>query len=100
MAKKGKHFQALDEAKAAGYEVYVSHLVYKNPPAWYGGKYRELPVRARTYVELYRVVGDWENHDRKFVADGWAWCSVKDNFNRRLGVQIACGRALKKAQGR
>lgn len=46
MAKNGKHFRALEEAKAAGYRV------------------------------------------------------RKDNFNRRLGVQIACGRALKAAQGR
>ena len=104
MAKKGKHFRALDEARAAGYEVYVSHLVYPDPPAWYQGKYRALPVRARTYVELYRIAEKGEHpevyYDRQFVSDGWAWCSAKDNFNRRLGVQIACGRALKQAQGR
>ena len=33
MAKNGKHFRALEEAKAAGYEVHVDHLVYPHPPA-------------------------------------------------------------------
>ena len=98
MAKKGKHFRALDEARAAGYEVFIDHMPC--PGGIHLGVYNDLPIQARTHVGLYRTVGDWENREHQFVAEGSAWCSTKDNFNRRLGVQIACGRALKQAQGR
>lgn len=79
MAKNGKHFRALEEAKAAGYKVEIHH--FREPYAY-------------TFVALYRPGEDVP------VAEGDARCSTKDNFNRRLGVQIACGRALKAAQGR
>lgn len=97
MAKKGKHFQALDEAKAAGYIVDVEHCREESD---FLGEYNLLPIRGWTEVNLYTTIGDRENPDEKLVATGAAYCSAKDNFNRRLGVQIACGRALKKAQGR
>ena len=93
MAKKGKHFRALDEARAAGYEVFISH--FREPYVVASKHGRGLvEVQAITVVKLYRSDED------EPAADGYAQCSVKHNFNRRLGVQIACGRALKQAQGR
>ena len=93
MAKNGKHFRALEEAKAAGYEVEIRH--FREPyayPSKHGSGW--VSIRAITFVALYRPGEDVP------VAEGDAQCSMKDNFNRRLGVQIACGRALKAAQGR
>lgn len=109
MAKKGKHFQALDEARAAGYRIRVVHQRHdlelesklaraKRIREPYQSNLRkvaisEIPSRAHTAVALF---DEFDNE----VAIGVAACSWKDNFNRRLGVQIACGRALKQAQGR
>ena len=98
MAKKGKHFRALDEARAAGYVVETEHV---REESVFLGYYSCLPIRGYTRVRLHRLVsGDIDTLDMVRVATGVAFCSAKDNFNRRLGVQIACGRALKQAQGR
>ena len=93
MAKKGNHFRALDEAKAAGYRVVVRHFKDK---VLFLGKYNTIPLNGWTTVIIY----DDANAGGECVGSGMARCSAKDNFNRRLGVQIACGRALKQAQGR
>ena len=93
MAKNGKHFRALEEAKAAGYEVEILHCGVPVGCRSNNGS-GLVNIRAITLVALYRPSEDVP------VAEGHAQCSMKDNFNRRLGVQIACGRALKTAQGR
>ena len=109
MAKNGKHFRALEEAKAAGYRVRVAHQRYdmefevkfagvaKLPEPYHANLWKvaisRIPARAITAVVLLDEFGEE-------VGMGTATCSWKDNFNRRLGVQIACGRALKAAQGR
>lgn len=97
MAKKGKHFRAVDEARAAGYRVHIQH---SRVDSFYPGEFNPLPVSGWTSVILFEDVGDRENHEERSVAVGLAYCSWKDNFSRRIGAQIACGRALKQAQGR
>lgn len=91
MAKKGKHFRALEEAKAAGYTVTATIALYPKPFD-YRGEYNVLPIHGVTRVALTRGCS--------LVASSKALCSVKDGFDPAMGLQIACGRALKQAQGR
>lgn len=49
------------------------------------------PRGGVTWVDLY------DKHGR-FIAEGRADCSEHDNYSRKLGRQIALGRALKKVQ--
>lgn len=47
-----------------------------------------LPYGGKTVVELY-------NPATKEYRKGVAECSLKDNYNKKIGFQIAAGRALK-----
>lgn len=50
-----------------------------------------LPLGGRTRVELL----DPDYPDTEAIAIGEAVCHPRDNYNRKLGVTIALGRALK-----
>lgn len=47
------------------------------------------PRGGRTMVEIYSV------EEEAPVAVGMARCSLKDNYNKKIGRDIATGRALK-----
>jgi len=84
----------VEQLRKSGYRVFVTHrryypnipspltkdeaIIYHTQPEPKGGV---------TTIEIY--------HHDDLLASGYANCSFKDNFVRRLGVNIALGRALK-----
>lgn len=88
-----------DGLKAMGFEVRVRHL--RMAPLTNG----KLTLTSES--EIRRTVKTLENVSPKGGAtcvvlvlgekqmDGSAVCSIRDNFNRRVGFQMAAGRALK-----
>lgn len=46
------------------------------------------PKGGLTVVQIFR--------EDTLIAQGEAWCSLKDNYSRRLGRTIATGRAVKR----
>lgn len=90
--------KTVHELRKEGFEVKVRHnrpiksvssqltgdpdkMIYLNRPEEKGG-HTEVEIRD----ELGRLVGS-----------GYAACCALDNYNRKLGVKIALGRALKGA---
>jgi len=73
-----------------GYKVKVWHSRYYIEKNCMGDIFTELdPHGGMTEVEVY-------DFDTQQSYKGVAYCSVKDNYCRKLGVKIALGRALKK----
>ncbi len=70
----------VERLRKSGFKVRVKHYRLMNP---YGIK----PCGGKTVVE---VTGPDGQH-----FSGMARCSRKENFNKRLGVRIALGRAFK-----
>jgi len=72
-----------------------------------GAKYRVYHMRPKTsrssgdrVVESYAAKGGYTRVDildenGAIVSTGWAHCHPSDNYNRKLGHEIALGRALK-----
>ena len=93
----------LAELKEAGYKVAVSHLRrYEATPAvetaegirlpnW---EHRIVPTGGVTRVEI-----TWPDDPEKLLATGVAYCCDRDNYNRKLGLTIAVGRARKALEG-
>jgi hypothetical protein len=50
-----------------------------------------IPIRGKTTI----TISTPESGDEAFT--GIAYCSIKDNFNKKVGYGIALGRALKEA---
>ena len=88
--------------KEAGYKVTVSHQ----------RRYEATPVEQSTGVKLpewehriiptgglTRVEISWPDKPEEVLATGVAYCSNRDNYNRKLGLTIAIGRARKALQG-
>lgn len=94
------------EAKALGFDVFVRHERCEEYSGWAiltrhtaldikNGHGRRGTVSSKggtTIVILRRATGE--------TIDGYAYCSLLDNYNRKLGTTIALGRALKKLAGR
>ena len=74
-----------DGLKQMGYRVDVIHVRFVD------GSLNISPKGGRTEVTLTDELGS---------IMGCADCSLLDNFNRKIGFQIAAGRALKAAQRR
>lgn len=70
-----------------GHNFKVTHMRYYQTDH-YGRATEEVdPKGGMTHVGVYK--GD------ELVAEATAECSVKDNYDKRLGTTIALGRALK-----
>ena len=82
------------DLRQKGFKVYVKHSrAHKFDLSQYAACSRDYaPTGGITTVEIF--------YDGKFVASGVAKCSVKDNYNKKLGVRIALGRAIKEANWR
>lgn len=84
MARNGK-FKAsekIKELEASGYVVNVDHWRYFNDDNKFS------PRGGQTNIEIIDGISD------KVVAKGCSICSEEDNYNKKLGLQIALGRAL------
>lgn len=82
--------------KPEGYFIEITHIRAVNTengieyweresidPGW-----EILPSRGMTLAEIYDPMGN-------LVAEATAVCSRKDNYSKRIGKDIAVGRALK-----
>lgn len=86
---------SVEQLRKDGYKVRVTHLRFYNvngKPELKAkfespGKDFLMTKGGKTFVEITSP----ENEN--FV--GEAYCSIKDGFNRKLGLQIALGRALR-----
>ena len=83
--------------KEAGYKVTVSHQrryeAVPSPHGWIPAavqSHRIIPTGGITRVEIF-----WPDKPEEVLATGVAFCSNRDNYNRKLGLTIAIGRALK-----
>ena len=80
--------KTVHDLRKMGYKVKVwhdRHFVYDNV-----GRIYDYDCRGgMTEVEIY-------DHNTQCGYIGLATCSNKDNYNRKIGVKIALGRALKK----
>lgn len=94
--------QKVAELREQGYDVYISHArpVYGSngsgiPEAVYTKRQaKELGKQLRPNGGVTTV--SIRKGDDSPVWQGTSLCSTRDNFNRRLGLEIALGRALKK----
>jgi hypothetical protein len=62
----------------------------------------EVPLRKFEIREMQKPIATRGGYTKveifkgeEMVAEGEAWCNTIDNFNKRLGREIALGRALK-----
>lgn len=87
---KGKKMKRVHELRKAGNVVRVFHhrLLQKDEEDERG--YSFSPRGGRTEVLIKPI----NNPDMPMIISH-AFCSNKDNYNKKLGVQIALGRALK-----
>lgn len=74
--------EVIEDLETKGYKVEVRHVRYLDED--------EKPIDKGGYtsVNLYK--------NERTAAHGIAACSKKDNYNRKLGLTIALGRAVKK----
>ena len=78
--------------KEAGYRVAVGHLRrFEKLPE---GEVRIIPTGGATRVRI-----SCPDNPETIIATGIAYCSNRDNYNRKLGLTIAIGRALKQLEG-
>ena len=66
---------------------------------WEHKEKRRYSIRREGLVPLTKggktVVQILDRYDQEYVvAEGFAWCRPDENYNRRLGLTIALGRAL------
>lgn len=85
--------QPVEVAGEFGEKIACSRYFLRADPD--GAQWR--PNGGATYVRILKGEGEPE----RVVAEGQSECSDLDNFNKRLGLTIALGRALKamKAEG-
>lgn len=78
-----------------GIHVRYAHHRYRNP----SGE-GVSPKGGWTTATLYRDVSAELGHEApdQVVGTGVAYCHLNDNFNRKIGRDIALGRALKNAR--
>lgn len=82
---------SVEQLRKLGYKVYVTHYrFYKDQGSnWLGQCETEIDTHGgETLVQIRGEDGTWYN--------GLASCSRKDQYNRKLGLRIALGRALKR----
>ena len=104
---KWKAHEKIKELEAQGYRVEVEHERWTNAFAEdvravreerdslsfkFGDDKSISPTGGATYVEIH-LDQDGE-YPARCVAVGQSECSVYDNFNKKLGIQIALGRAI------
>lgn len=110
----------IDELKARGYRVFVSHqrpIVAEGTPfdgmvlTRFGlerlrdeepGDFRHSERGGLTVVQITRTHGPQESAFRPqgdVIARGEARCHPGDNYHKRLGLTIALGRACKALEG-
>lgn len=88
-----KKVPSVAELRKQGYKVKVIHerkLIHHSAIA--GEKVEVCPTGGRTIVHVTPPIHD------DMIISGVAECSKNDAYNRKLGVKIALGRALKKYQ--
>lgn len=87
----------IEDLKEIGYEVEVTHL------RWVHGDEGPLEIPIPTaYVEPHEeiipnggvTVVDIFDKEGNVLSTGIAHCSIEDNFNKRIGRQLALGRAI------
>lgn len=85
-----------------GYEVDIFH--YRHAPGPGGGltlvTKQEASVLGREInprggLTIAQIVREDHEGWRVVICDGEAYCSENDNYNRKIGREIAVGRALK-----
>lgn len=98
--------QKLEELRAAGHVVKIRHRRH-----WLdgqGGRLVATREQAKRLLDEVPVVllpkgGDTKvtilDGSGRTIAAGFARCSRLDNFDRRMGLTIALGRAIKNAPG-
>ena len=91
----------LAELKGAGYKVTVTHQrKYEsvangtNPAGFLEWVSQIMPTGGTTLVEI-----SWPDKPEEILARGGAYCCDRDNYNRKLGLTIAIGRARKALEG-
>lgn len=94
----------LQQLRSEGYTVQISHYRRFYPLQYNAADGIRLFKKYRAYQECQQTSDDLSptgglttvkvtTPDNQ-VLEGMAVCSIKDNFNRRKGYQIALGRAL------
>jgi hypothetical protein len=82
----------IKQLRYAKYKVRVLHKREYNDVVKIGGITKQLSPRGGlTKIEI-------TTPDERITATGTSICSKEDSFNRRVGNQIALGRALKDLQ--
>jgi hypothetical protein len=78
----------IKQLRQSGYKVRVYHHRHKIPVQRIGGIVYDIsPKGGFTTIEI-------TTPDKQSTVLGKSICSLGDNFNRRLGNEIALGRAL------
>lgn len=111
----------IDDLRHMGFEVKVQHYRYTNHSIQAGDEAhkdftRMLPIQYWEHDFMYEYAREKSKRDSIFTTDGicprggatrvelcdgeetytaWSRCSVKDNFNRKIALRIAVGRAVK-----
>lgn len=87
---KMKH--TIKSLRQTGYKVRVLHTRHFTPVRKISGTYQEISNNGgSTTIEV-------TTPDQSRTVIGKAVCSLEDNFNRRVGNEIALGRALQQLQ--
>ncbi len=81
--------EMIDEVQRQGYVVNIQHIRYQNDEGI-------SPKGGYTLASITPNYGS----DLAYVIQGKAECSFEDNYNKKLGAQIALGRAMHKVFGR
>lgn len=78
----------IKKLRQSGYKVRVLHSRrHKNTPTIDGSRMELLANGGSTVIEM-------TTPNKQYTVRGEAICSLEDNFNRRVGNEIALGRAL------
>lgn len=84
----------INELKNKGYGVNIYHFRRQShngiPWRYYRNKSDWKPLNNGGSTMVYL------NKDNKTVSEGIAYCSDSDQFNYKIGVSIALGRAIKR----
>jgi hypothetical protein len=82
----------IENLRRGGYKVRVIHGCFASEQ-----EASSIPDNIRNAASRYTRI-EVTDQASGLSAEGWAYCSVKDNWNRKLGNSIALGRAMDNLQ--
>lgn len=97
MAKNKKRplYEQIKELESKGYKVDINHIRVVSELSEAQKKFtkREYSLNSKGGITTAHIYDDFD----KEISSGVAYCSMKDNYNKKLGALIALGRAKKAA---